>query len=93
MDTFETLQLRSSIAQLVDEFSVQYFEWRDWEEIWSVEWWLPYNFEFDNYYVYSLNDIYTALYYKMSKEIVIRWYEERDNRINLKTFYLRNRNK
>ena len=50
-------------------------------------------FEFDEYYVYSLEEIYLALYYNMSKEIVIRWYEEKDKRIDLMIFYIRNRNK
>jgi len=35
-------------------------------------------FEFDEYYVYSLEEIYLALYYEMSEEIVLRWYEEKD---------------
>jgi hypothetical protein len=50
-------------------------------------------FEFDEYYVYSLDEIYLALYHNMSKEIVLRWYEEKDKRIDLMIFYIRNRNK
>lgn len=93
METFEMLQLKSSISQLVDEFSEKYFDKVDREAVSVNEWMIPEIFEFCEYYVYSLEDIYTAMYYQMSKEIVIRWYEERDNSINLKTFYIRNRNK
>lgn len=87
------LQLKSSIAQLVDEFSERYFDKVWWEAVGVNEWMIPEIFEFCEYYVYSLEDIYTAMYYQMSKEIVIRWYEERSWNINLKTFYIRNRNK
>jgi hypothetical protein len=93
IDTFETLQLRSSIVQLVDEFSRRYFEWWEWEEVWISWSILKVKYEFNSYYVYDLEDIYTAIYYKIPLEIVLRWYEERDNRINLKTFYIRNKNK
>lgn len=93
MDTFETLQLRSSIIQLVDEFSRRYFKWSEREEIW-ISWsilWVKY--EFDSYYVYNLEDIYTAIYYQIPLEIVLRYYEEKNEKINLKIFYIRNKNK
>lgn len=93
IDTFETLQLRSSIVQLVDEFSRRYFEWWEWEEVWIS--WLIFKvkYEFNSYYVYDLEDIYTAIYYNIPLEIVIRYYEERNEKINLKIFYIRNKNK
>ena len=93
IDTFETLQLRSSIVQLVDEFSRRYFEWSKWEVIgkdWSI---FKVKYEFKSYYVYNLEDIYTAIYYKIPLEIVLRWYEERNEKINLKIFYIRNKSK
>lgn len=93
IDTFETLQLRSSIVQLVDEFSRRYFEWWEWEEVW-ISWSIfKVKYEFNSYYVYDLEDIYTAIYYKIPLEIVLRYYEEKNEKINLKIFYIRNKNK
>ena len=88
-DTFETLQLRSSIVQLVDEFSRRYFEWSKREVIgkdWSI---FKVKYEFNSYYVYDLEDIYTAIYYKIPLEIVLRYYEEKNEKINLKIFYIK----
>lgn len=93
METFEMIQLCSSIIQIVDLFSDKYFWWRKREVVNREEGKLPMKFEFDEYYVYSLDEIYLALYHDISKEIVLRWYEEKDKRIDLMIFYIRNRNK
>jgi hypothetical protein len=85
----ELFHLRTSIANLVDEFSKQYMNNSSWHEVWHIEWTIPYNFEFQEYYVFCLADIFTTMYYEIPKSVLLERYELRIPRqISLKNFYL-----
>lgn len=71
METKEVIRLFNiSCGDLVETFSKEY--WFDrFEEIWYQKHSIPWIFEFDNWYQFTLMDIYSALSYKISKSDLI----------------------
>jgi len=61
-----------SIKFMVEYFNSKYFG--KYTVIAELPGTLNFMYEFDNYYVFSLTDIYTAIYHNMPKEAIIWWY-------------------
>ena len=92
--------LNKSINTLVLSFRDKYFSYGDDDKadiecIDRREDELSYNFQIWAYF-FSLQDIYYAMWYDIPEKILLEWYDEAINekiRINLKNFYLINREK
>ena len=71
----EIHQAKSVIANLVDLFSQYYMDNSSREQCWALEWLMPALFEFENWYVFRIDEIWTALELKIKKRILLDWYE------------------
>ena len=61
-----------SIKFMVEYFNSKYFG--KYTVIAELPGTLNFMYEFDNYYVLSLADIYAAIYHKMPRQAIIDWY-------------------
>lgn len=85
-----------AVWELVESFNEKYWFVWDWEEVWYSQWEVPNNFEFEQYYVFSLSEIYTCMYYDIDKVILMERYllktdkalRKKNKNISLKNFYL-----
>lgn len=88
------LMLNDSIDKLVNEFALVYY-WKDAHIIridWDIDC-LHYNLQINDDY-WNIDEIYTALRYKISKKILFKYLDERLDKAlkhevmpNLKNFY------
>ena len=81
------------ILDFVDAFNNQYFKWQKCNQMEYLWWYMPYHREFDNYYIFSLDEMYTAMYFDISKETLIERYNYNtvNGKINL-AYYIRKKN-
>lgn len=73
--------------EIVEKFCRKYFY--TCVETWNNEWMLC-CYEFDNYFVFRFDEIYTAIFFDIPEEILIEWYDS-NRKYNLKNFYFKKR--
>lgn len=66
----------NSIYNFVEAFKEKYFKWKEFRNMEYIWWYMPTNFEFDDYYIFSIDEIYTAMYYDLEREILIEYYNK-----------------
>lgn len=77
MKDFKPIQIfTNSIFNFVDAFNEKYFKWKEFRQMEYLWWYMPMNFEFDDYYIFSIDEIYSAMYYDIERETLIEYYNK-----------------
>ena len=66
----------NSIYNFVEAFNEKYFKWKEFRNMEYIWWYMPMNFEFDDYYIFSIDEIYSAMYYDIDRETLIERYNK-----------------
>lgn len=84
------IQLLNSIHKVVEEFNKRYFPKKEWRAMEYLSWYIEYNFIFDDYYIFSLDEIYQAIYYDVDKEVLLEYYRVIGDgrKVNLRNFIM-----